>query len=173
MKIIFNIFKIINIILLILLAISFLSNFKEIFSLKYETFLWIIIFILSPIISIVIFQIVNKKHEFFEWEKRERQKKEGFILNLSFTIFFFIYISLFFLSTSIYDIFAEELSSLNRWDLFSLFARLGYGILFLLNAMFTTKLHKFLYSDFLTIDNWYLHEKKPKNWDKERKRFEI
>lgn len=159
-------FKIINLILIGFLIIAITDNINEIHKLDIKNFIWLIVFIISPIISIITFKTLKKEYEFNEWDKKERIKRNSFYTTLTFCIFTFTYLSVFFLSISLFDLVLLDIGTLSKVNKVSLFGKIIYGILFLLNSFYTTKIHDFLYSDYLELDELYI-TKKPQNWDEE------
>ncbi len=117
-----------------------------------------ITFLLSPIIAGIIVDKTTKKIEFFEWDKKERDKKKYFMSTLIPIVFFFTYLSLFTLTIGIIDFFKSHYTFSSDF----IFLILS-GIYLLMNALYTVKLHnkiyrECLYSDFI-VD-------KPENWEK-------
>jgi hypothetical protein len=163
MKTIISLLKILNIIFLIIFGLGIVGSLDKITDFNLEMSIWVVIFLISPILSIIIVSIIKGKHEFCEWDKKERQKKDSFLTTVTLVVFFFTYLSIFFLSTSINDMFEINLSTIDRPEIIMLTLKLTFGILFLLNSIFSVQLHHSLYSDFLTIDNNLA--KKPDNWD--------
>ncbi len=51
-------------------------------------FFWVITLVISPLISSYIKNKIESKHEFFEWDKRERRKKKDFLTLINIHCFF-------------------------------------------------------------------------------------
>ncbi|MBZ0242614.1 MAG: hypothetical protein K8F24_05320, partial [Bacteroidales bacterium] len=128
--------------------------------------IWILVFGLSPILSIFIIHFISKKHEFYEWDKGERQKKTSFLSTLTFMVFLFTYLSAFTLTTCIFDLYNTDFSNILTFDKVVYILRFSYGILFFFNAIFTVQLHNRFYSSDLTLSKYVA--KKPNNWEWER-----
>jgi len=115
--------------------------------------------VISPLISITIVDKIKRKYEFFEWDKLERKKKSSFVSSLTTIVFFFSYLSIFAITGGI----VQLLKSNYNLNIDSTVLVL-IGIYFLLNAIFTVKLHHKIYENELT-KGWVV--KKPDNYDKE------
>ena len=156
-----------NVIALCIISLGILTNLDDIPILRVNYFVYVIILGLSPIIAIIIVSIISGKHEFYEWDKKEREKKRAFLANLVTIVFFFTYLSVFLLSTVIFDLTYLDFDSLDHPERIVLFIKILSGIISLLNAIFPVQLHSKVYSSYLTLDEYRL-AKKPDNWEWER-----
>lgn len=165
--------RIINIIFLVL-GVFMLAGSSFLFEstiYAFNGFFWIIALAVPPLISNYIKNKIESKHEFFEWDKRERKKKRDFLTILTLIVFFFTYLAMFILTVLYFDYREKELSKLNGTELIDLSLRLFYGVLFMLNSIYTVQLHNKVYEDYLIIDDFnYDISEKPQNWDSEYKR---
>lgn len=159
--------KVLNVIALCIFPLGIVTNLADIKFLKVTNLVYIIIFGLSPILATVFVSRINNHHEFFEWDKNEREKKKTFLITLIPIVFFFTYLSVFLLSTTISDLINIDFKELDRPDKIVFIIRILTGILSLANAIFSVQLHYGLYSSSLTLDEYKL-AKKPDNWDWER-----
>lgn len=117
-------------------------------------------FIICPINSTVIVYQVQKKHEFYEWDKIERLKKRKFIFKLFFLVQFFTYLSAFNLICTATFFSDNQKYIVNN---FIIISYIFYTLLFILNSLFPVRLHKKYFDDEL-IQNNHLASK-PENWD--------
>lgn len=120
-------------------------------------FVWVITFLISPIVASMIVDSTKKKYEFLEWDMQERKKKSDFLSNLTAMIFTFAYLSIFTFTWCCYEMYYNPYT-FGYETIISIFI----GIWFLVNALYTVKLHHKLYSRFLVLD--FVVEK-PDNWE--------
>ena len=163
------IIRVINVILLVLfgLALSASSVLKDKSLIEVNGYVWLIVLGVSPFLSSIIKYVIESKHEFYEWDKKEREKRKHFIDLLTLVVFCFTYLSVFILAITLHDFKHIEFKDLSNPDIFDFSIRFIYGIAFFLNSIFTIPLHYRIYSEYLTIDNYSL-AKKPNNWEWER-----
>jgi amino acid transporter len=144
-----------------------LGSWNEVLLFESPGYIWFIILGISPILAIAIINRTIKKHDFFEWDKKERRKKKEFLKTIIFGITLLTYISVFLLTFAAYDSYTILIQDLNRPELIILILRFIYGILFLLNALFIVYLHYSSFREYLEYAHWEV-AKKPENWDWER-----
>jgi hypothetical protein len=163
------IIRVINVILLVIFGLALIASsvLKDKSIIEVNGYVWLIVFGVSPLLSSIIKYVIESKHEFYEWDKKERGKKKSFIAQLTFVVFCFTYLSVFILAITLHDFKYKEFRDLSDPDIFDFSIRFIYGIAFFLNSIFTVPLHYRIYSEYLTIDNYSL-AKKPNNWEWER-----
>jgi len=159
--------RILNVIALIIFVLFVGTSIKESLDFNGSILTWIIIFGLSPIIATTIVSYIINKHEFYEWNKKERQKRKSFLTTISLTVFLFTYLSNFLVNLFIIDLNRSQIHTLSNPEKIVLLIKLFFGLLFLVNAIFTVQLHYTLYSDDLELGTYPI-QKKPDNWDWER-----
>jgi hypothetical protein len=164
--IIFSFLRFFNYSFLILFVLAIItSRFTEEETTIKNSYL-ILIFFLSPILSLIIRHIIKKKHEFYIWDKVEREKREIFIDSISFFVYTFTFLSMFtFFNTLDSYIRIEKISDP---EILSLSLGFFYSLLFIANAMFPVQLLYFMFKDELLQDN--LIANKPQNWDLDSKK---
>jgi len=144
-----------------------LGSWNELLVFESPGYIWFIILGISPIMANILINRTIRKHDFFEWDKKERVKKKEFSQAITFGITFLTYISVFLLTFTIYDFNITKIQDLDRPELLILISRLFFGVLFLLNALFIVYLHYSSFKEYLEYAHWEI-AKKPANWDWER-----
>lgn len=158
---VYSIARFLNYLFLALFAIVLLASewFLEYDPLIVPNFYWMLMIVLCPIISSVIVSIVKLNHDFLEWDKKEREKRNRFMSGLNFVVHFFTYLSGFNMICTLALFKDTELYVSNN----TIFLYSFYTLLFILNALFPVKLHRKLFDEDL-LQSSYCAEK-PENWD--------
>lgn len=159
-----SIVRIVNYILLspLLLALNILKD-DEPFSIilnGYTTFFYLIGLFL---IVYGVIQTARVNFAFDEWDKIERRKKTTFFDRLYIVTIFFTNTGLLFLTTGVTELWNLLFKNIGVNDNLELACCLFFGILLIINALFSVKLHPFIYEN--SIEQSRFRTRKPENWD--------
>jgi hypothetical protein len=147
--------RVINYILLALFALLVTTKLEELIILPMGVFL--ITFVFAPFLAMVVYITLMKNHEFLEWDKGERIKKNDFSFSVLTTVFPLSFISMFLLTGYISHVIT------NKFDVFE-FCFFGFLIIISFsNTIFTVPLHyNALYKQSLDLSNDV--KPKPEYW---------
>jgi hypothetical protein len=138
--------RVINYIFLAFFALLVATKLEVLITLPMGVFF--ITFIIAPFLAMIVYSNLMNKHEFFEWDKGERLKKNDFSVSVLTIVFPLSFISMFLLTGYISHVIT------NHFDVFEFCFFCLMIIIAFSNTIFTVPLHyNMIYKQSLYLSN--------------------